>query len=360
MTARPQIRAWPPSGRLLPGARGDAVYCLGPGGRDLFMVAASPRRAPGRGEIEVEVAAAAVNPIDVHRAQGYGARLLSLRGASRFPLVLGNDFAGTVVAVGPDVKTFREGDAVFGLKPPSSSGTHASHVIARAAHTLHAPRSWSAARLAALPYCFVTMRLALAGAGITSGNARGLRVLVHGAAGGLGTLALHWLAAHGARAAAICRPAQAQSCLAAGATEVIAGGLRSLAGLAPEFEATLNFATWEDDAVLLGALRQNALGHATTTHPLLSHFDARGWFGGGLAALRDYRRHAAKLPPGTKCYAWTVFRPDALALTDLRGYVEGGAEGLAIACELPLRHASAAFDHVRARRGGRAVLTPLD
>ena len=55
---------------------------------------------PAAGEIEVAVAAASVNPIDVQRAQGYGRRLLSLVGAGRFPMVLGNDFAGTVTALG--------------------------------------------------------------------------------------------------------------------------------------------------------------------------------------------------------------------------------------------------------------------
>lgn len=75
-----------------------ALTCVGPGGG--FKVRQVPRRKPAAGEIEIAVAAASVNPIDVRRAQGYGRRLLSLMGAGAFPMVLGNDVAGTVSAVG--------------------------------------------------------------------------------------------------------------------------------------------------------------------------------------------------------------------------------------------------------------------
>ncbi|WP_341318435.1 alcohol dehydrogenase catalytic domain-containing protein [Paraburkholderia sp. IMGN_8] len=54
---------------------------------------------PGRGEVLVRVEATSVNPIDVKRAKGYGRRLLGLKGAGKFPLVLGNDFSGEIVTV---------------------------------------------------------------------------------------------------------------------------------------------------------------------------------------------------------------------------------------------------------------------
>ena len=53
------------------------------------------------------MAAASVNPIDVRRSEGYGRKLLSLLGAGKFPLILGNDFAGIVTAVGSGVSTLR-------------------------------------------------------------------------------------------------------------------------------------------------------------------------------------------------------------------------------------------------------------
>ena len=62
------------------------------------------------------MAAASVNPIDVRRSEGYGRRLLSLIGAGKFPLMLGNDLAGTVTAVGSRVSTFKVGDRVYGAE----------------------------------------------------------------------------------------------------------------------------------------------------------------------------------------------------------------------------------------------------
>jgi reticulon-4-interacting protein 1, mitochondrial len=105
---------------MVTNATGATLVCLGP--RSGFEVRPVLRRKPAAGEIEVAVAAASVNPIDVRRAQGYGRRLLSLVGAGRFPMVLGNDFAGTVTALGDNVDAFRIGDRVCGVKPPSAEG----------------------------------------------------------------------------------------------------------------------------------------------------------------------------------------------------------------------------------------------
>ncbi|UWU94850.1 alcohol dehydrogenase catalytic domain-containing protein [Bradyrhizobium sp. CB1015] len=333
---------------------GRALMCVGPGGG--FEIRKVPRRKPATGEIEVAVAAASVNPIDVRRAQGYGRRLLSLMGAGRFPMVLGNDFAGTVTAVGNNAGAFKIGDRVYGVKPPSVEGTHASHVLVKAAHVLPAPAGRDLQALAALPYSFVTMWLAVRGSGLTRQNAGGKRVLVHGAAGGLGILALQMLGRWGAQATAIARPADVAACRQAGAAEVLDGNIKPFASLSRAFDATLNFAAWEDDLSLLGCLREGALGHATTVHPLLANFDELGWLRGALKTFSDKRRHRAALPKGTQNYAWTVFRPDAAALRELRQSVEQQCDGLSIGLRTPLASAAQAFDHVRSRRRGRALV----
>jgi NADPH:quinone reductase-like Zn-dependent oxidoreductase len=182
------------------------AMCLGPDGGGGFDIREVPRRNPGPDEIEIAVEAASVNPIEVRRATGYGRRLLSLMGASRFPMTLGNDFAGVVADVGSGrASGFAIGERVYGVKPPSKDGTHASHVLVKAAHASKAPANRELQELAALPYSFVTMWLAAAGAGITRQNAGGKKVLVHGAAGGLGMLALQTLSHWGAQATAMAK-----------------------------------------------------------------------------------------------------------------------------------------------------------
>jgi reticulon-4-interacting protein 1, mitochondrial len=303
----------------------------------------------------VQVEAASINPIDVRRRDGYGTKLFSLLGAARMPLVLGNDFAGTVCAVGHGVTTFREGDAVFGAKPPSSYGTHATHVAVRAEHALLQPTAVPAHVLAALPYNFLTVTRALAGAGITQESINGGNVLVHGASGGLGLLAVRLLNELGAHVTAVAGSGGLAACHAAGAAIVVDRHRKSLASLPRQFAATLNFANWDDEASLLRLLAPGAIGHATTVHPLLGNFDRFGLLAGAVATLRDKRRMRALAPNGA-CYAWTVFRPDRTALSALAARAD--ALILPDVVGFPLGKAAEAHRHVEQRRPGRAVLLP--
>jgi len=250
---------------------------LGPEAGGAFDIREVPRRSPGPNEIEIAVEAASVNPIDVRRAAGYGRTLLSLMGASRFPMTLGNDFAGVVAAVGSGrASGFAIGERVYGVKPPSKDGTHASHVLVKAAHAWKAPANRELQELAALPYCFVTMWLAAARAGVTRQNAEGKEILVHGAAGGLGTLALQTLSEWGARVTAIAKAPDLSACLEAGAAKTVERERNPFGNLRGAFDATLNFATWEDEANLLSCLREGALGPGDHRPPSDAKLRRRG------------------------------------------------------------------------------------
>ena len=335
-----------------------AAMCLGPETGGGFEIREFPRGRPAAGEIEVAVEAASVNPIDVRRAEGYGRRLLSLMGASRFPMTLGNDFAGTIVAVGERVTAFAVGDHVYGVKPVSRDGSHASHVVVNAARARKAPARSSAQDLAALPYGFITMWLAARAAGLTRESAAGKKVLVHGASGGLGTLALQTLSAWGARVTAIAKVSDFSACREAGAVEVVDRTQNPFAGLRGVFDATLNFATWDDEAALLSCLREGALGHATTVHPLVQNFDEAGWVGGAIRTLNQKREMRKRLPKGVRNYGWVLFRPEAEALSEMARLAELGRLSLPIGTRTPLREAAEAFAHVRRRQAGRALLIP--
>ncbi|TWI28341.1 alcohol dehydrogenase catalytic domain-containing protein [Mesorhizobium tianshanense] len=336
---------------------GTAALCLGPGPSG-FMVRQFTRRTPAADEIEVAVAAASVNPIDVRRSEGYGRRLLSLIGAGKFPLILGNDFAGIVTGVGSGVSTFKAGDRVYGVKPASSEGTHTSHVLVKANHVLAVPEGLDLHPLATIPYSFTTMWLAVRGAGLIRDNAPGKSILVHGAAGGLGTLATQMLSAWGARVTAIARMSNSKACLEAGATEVVERTDKLFSSLGRTFDVTLNFATWEDDLALLGCLRDGALGHATTVHPMLGNFDRLGWLRGTLKTILQKKHHRRALPKGANNFTWVLFKPDKAALAELRQFVEHNHVNLPIGLFKQFSGVSEAFDHVRKRQPGRALLLP--
>ncbi len=143
---------------------------------------AEARRAPGAGEVEVEVVAAGLNFRDVMEALG---RI----GTEARPL--GLEFAGRVTAVGPGVAGLSPGDEVVGLKV----GSLARHVVTRAALVTPKPAQVSFAEAAGLPIVFLTAaatleRIARLGPGKT--------VLVHAASGGVGLAALQIARAAGA------------------------------------------------------------------------------------------------------------------------------------------------------------------
>ena len=318
--------------------------------------------APGPGQVLVRVEATSVNPIDVKRAGGYGRRLLALKGAATLPVVLGNDVAGIVQELGAGVAGFAKGQSVFGLVGTGrAGGAHATHVLVPQQQLVAAPPASSASTLALLPYSFTTMWLAVAATGLRASNATGTRVLVHGANGGLGRLALHVLRTWGSRVTAICAPGTRDDCIALGADRALEHGPGSIESLPDDYQVVLNFASWDDEPRLASRLGPDAWGQATTVHPLLGNFDRLGWLHGALATRRERARMrslvAARAPRAR--YAWIVFRPDRPALDALAESVRERGLSLPVGLAVPLENAAAAFEHVRSGKAGRAVLLPV-
>lgn len=316
------------------------------------------RRALGRDEVRVKVLVASVNPIDVKRAAGYGQRVLSLMGAGGRELVLGNDFAGVVTEVGPDVLNVSVGDRIWGLVPTGPQGAHRSEVCVSSRWIRSLPQSVLMVSAAALPYTFTTLWRALKAVGLNEQNAAGRLVLVNGAGGALGQLAIQWLSRWGASVTAVCGSASRQRCLELGAREVIDRHTTPLSSLPSNCDVTLNFGAWCDEADVLGRLHRSALGHATTVHPLLGETDARGWVMGGLACWRTWRamRHRVRSIAPKARYAWTVFKPDEGAMNVLQVSLLSRPLVLEVAHRAPFTQADSAFSHVGQGRPTRAVL----
>ncbi|PSK93603.1 NADPH:quinone reductase-like Zn-dependent oxidoreductase [Murinocardiopsis flavida] len=156
---------------------------------------------PQAGELLVKVAASSVNGFDAATAAGYLDGMME----HRFPLVVGKDFAGTVEALGEGAEGFAVGDAVFGvvMKPFLGTGSLAQYVTVAAGYGVARIPEGLAVR--------DTGALGLAGtAALDSVNAvspaEGETVLISGATGGVGALAVQLAAARGARVIATARP----------------------------------------------------------------------------------------------------------------------------------------------------------
>jgi hypothetical protein len=160
------------------------------------------------------------------------------------------------------------------------------------------------------------MWLAVMSTGLRPSNAAGVRVLVNGANGGLGRLALHLLRTWGGRVTAICAQGTREDCATLGAELAVERGPGCIESLPADYDVVLNFGSWDDDPLLASRLGADASGHATTVHPYSPISIAR------LAARRAGEPPrlesaiAGRDAPRAR-YAWTVFKPDREALDAL-------------------------------------------
>lgn len=167
-----------------------AVLLQGYGDTSQFVVEDVPAPAPGAGEVLIEVEASAVNHIDLFVRQGFFAEMMPLE----FPAILGGDAAGTVAAVGADVEGFAVGDRVIAHIGITGKGAHAEFVVAPVAGVAKLPDNVSFEQGATLPLVGLTGRQAVD----TLGVKRGDRVLVGGALGAVGRVAVQYLKELGA------------------------------------------------------------------------------------------------------------------------------------------------------------------
>ena len=135
--------------------------------------------------------------------RGYGRRLFPLVGVEP-PFTLGRDVVGEVVALGPLAWGFAKGQMVVAATHPTAAGSHADYTVVAETATALLPSGLAAERAAALPFAALTAWRAL------NGLARvqpGQTVVVHGAAGSVGSFATQYLANHvGCHVIATCRP----------------------------------------------------------------------------------------------------------------------------------------------------------
>jgi amino acid adenylation domain-containing protein len=148
-----------------------------PGTLDGLTLRAFRRRAPGRGEVEIEVLAAALNFSDVMKALGI------YPGLPDGPVPFGAECSGRITVLGEGVDEFQVGEEVLGVAPFAFG----SHVTTRAELVALKPGPLSFEEAATIPIAFLTASYALDHLGRLSA---GERVLIHSATGGVGLAAL--------------------------------------------------------------------------------------------------------------------------------------------------------------------------
>jgi NADPH:quinone reductase-like Zn-dependent oxidoreductase len=187
------------------------------GSPDVLKVEDIEKPTPVDDEMLIKVHAASVNPLDWHYMRGlpYFMRMDSGVGAPKVTR-LGVDFAGTVEAVGPNVKEFKPGDGVFGTK----KGAFGEYVNVREQwrQVVPKPANVTFEQAASVPVAAVTALQALRDKGHIQA---GQKVLINGASGGVGTYAVQIAKSYGAEVTGVCSTRNVEMVRSLGADHVI-------------------------------------------------------------------------------------------------------------------------------------------
>jgi NADPH:quinone reductase-like Zn-dependent oxidoreductase len=209
-----------------------AVLIRAYGGASAAEVAEIAKPQAGRGEVLVRVRAAGVNGIDWKVREGYVRDAFPLQ----LPAVLGIELAGVVEAVGAGASRFRVGDRVMG--PLGRLGAYAEFVAVDEANLARTPDGLDDVQAAAIPVATVAawQSLHLAGPILP-----GQRILIHGAAGGLGGHAVQYAKRAGAEVFATAASAHVEYVRGLGADHVIDHQTQRFEDIARDIDLVLDY-----------------------------------------------------------------------------------------------------------------------
>ncbi|MCX4761760.1 NADP-dependent oxidoreductase [Streptomyces sp. NBC_01275] len=293
---------------------------------DVLRINDVDRPAPGVGEVLVSVEASSVNGHDVIVRAGE-VKMVSGR---RFPIGAGLDFSGVVAATGADVEGYRAGDRVWGMVHPRqrhATAGAAEYVVVPADRIAPAPAGLSPVEAASLVVTGATALIALRDSVHIAG---GERVLVRGAAGGVGTAAVQLAHAMGGHVTALARDRHARLLTDLGADEVLDYGSTTSDQIGP-FDVIVDTVGSE-----LHCYRSRlAKGGRMVTVGLSA---------GALAAI------AASSVYGARRIRTFSANPDSAVLRDVADHVTSGALRPVVDSVYPLADIAAA--HEAFERGG--------
>jgi hypothetical protein len=263
-----------------------------------------------------------------------------------FPLIIGGDVSGTVVSAGEGSR-FKAGDAVFGVsstyisKAPELQGTYASHCVLKDEWLAAAPKSIPLAHAAAAPLAALTAIQALEKAAPAAGQ----RVLITGASGGVGHIAvqlakvvhsLHVTAVSSAKHAAWMRELGADAVVdyAPG----VEAALKPFADEAQQFDIVID--------TIGGEMVDFAAKHCLRKGGIVSHIMNKGSgdskvVGAGGDGVR---------------FATTLIAPNGQQAAQVAALIDAGKLKIKVAHEFPLEQATAALNEVMASHSGGKVI----
>jgi NADPH:quinone reductase-like Zn-dependent oxidoreductase len=299
------------------------------GGPEVLELVDVPTPEPAPTEVLVRVCAAGVNPVD-WKTRTRGAFLREP------PFVLGWDVAGVVEGVGGGVTRFVEGDRVFGMpRFPREAACYAEYVTSPSRQLARTPDALSDVEAAALPLAGLTAWQAL----VETANVQpGDRVLVLGAAGGVGHLAVQIAKARGAHVIGTASAGKHAFLEDLGADEAVDYTAVAVEDAVSGVDVVIDVVGSEETGRAVACVRDDGLFIAVTS-------------AAGVDPLREAAGDRIRITP-------MLVEPDRMGLEGVAELVETGALRPHVSQTFPLEEAARA--HVAGETGrtqGKLVLT---
>ena len=188
-----------------------AIVLKAYGGPEQLAYEEVPMPEAGPKQVVVRIKATSLNPVDLKRASGAMRQAFPVS----FPFIPGGDFSGVIEQIGPQVSALRVGDEVFGYA--MGGGAYADFIAMDEDKVALKPRTVDDTGTAALAIVAQTALQAIERAGLKAGQ----RVLIHGAGGAVGSLAVQLAKAQGAYVIAAAYAPSRDRLLEAGADQVL-------------------------------------------------------------------------------------------------------------------------------------------
>src|SRR5580700_4482012 len=325
------------------------------GGPEGSLLTDVPAPTPRPRDILVAVRAAGLNPVDFKFRQG---KLRAIQ-RPRLPQVLGNEFAGEVIAVGEHVKRFSTGDRVFARVEKDRLGAFAEQAAVGEDYAAHMPPNLDFTSAAAVPLAALTALQALRD---ELGLKPGQKVFISGGAGGVGSFAIQiakWLGAHVTTTASKRGVALVRSI---GADEVVDYTTDDLSMIGKDFDAGLDLIGGETLDQMLRIMKPGTriVSVAAVPEPQTALRDLGGRR--VLAALfwvisYGVRRRARRAGVG---YRYLFMHPSGSDLAQLADLIEQGRLRVIVDKNYPFAEIAEALAYVESGRAkGKVVVTQL-
>jgi NADPH:quinone reductase-like Zn-dependent oxidoreductase len=264
----------------------------------MLVVDDVPVPTAATGQVLLRVAATSLNPVDPGRASGAMRDIFP----TTFPWIPGGDVSGTVVSVGEGVTRLIPADAVFGYA--ASGGAYAEFISVDVEALAVKPDAISHRSAAGMALAGQTAMDAVAAAKLRAGDT----VLIHGGAGGVGTLAMQLAKARGARVIATALSTQAGALRKYGAAQVIDYAKTRFEDVVKSVDAVIDLVGGDVQARSIGIIRPGGVLVATNQPP-----DADACAAGGITGVMV---QVVVKTPGLTEFADRVASGDLLAVTD--------------------------------------------